>query len=128
MNNELIKRINQSLIARPKTWTDDALLRDCRTEIERLSRLCQVTKIRIPTQTMEYEFGVHYRRGYEKGKADAKAEIERLSKPYVPMDDDARDDVHQSFTPSGTSSISDQYIAHTESAVIARYNEQRGVK
>ena len=36
MNNKLIKRIDQSLIARPKTWTDDALLRDCRTEIERL--------------------------------------------------------------------------------------------
>lgn len=35
--SDLIDRIDQALIARPLSWTDDAILRDCKAEIERLS-------------------------------------------------------------------------------------------
>lgn len=56
---------------------------------------------------------------------DCKSEIERLSKPYVPMTIFECYDVAASYNAESEHL---SLVAHIEAAVIARYNEQRGVK
>jgi len=51
--------------------------------------------------------------------------IERLSKPYVPMTIFECYDVAASYNAESEHL---SLVAHIEAAVIARYNEQRGVK
>ena len=58
--------------------------------------------------------------------ADLKAEIERLSKPYIPMTEIDRYRIKDSFEYATSGELGK--IAIVETAVIARYNEQRGVK
>jgi hypothetical protein len=46
-------------------------------EIERLREVIRTTlTIKIPTETMEQQFAVHYRRGYEAGRAALKSGVE----------------------------------------------------
>lgn len=61
--------------------------------------------------------------------ADCKAEIERLSKPYVPISEHEIDTLWRSVEytkPYDEFRI--DLAQRIETAVIARYNEQRGVK
>lgn len=55
--------------------------------------------------------------------ADMKAEIERLSKPYVPM---TEDEIYELFINHDSERVSS--LVAIQEAVIDRYNEQRGVK
>ena len=61
----------------------------------------------------------------EKALNNCKAEIERLSKPYVPMTDDEWCKYLDDGIPSG---LSYSFYKELEADTIARYNEQRGVK
>lgn len=68
MNNDLIKRIDDWLpYADEESGILASLLRDCRAEIVNLKEV----NANLSNLTLEYEL-----------------EIERLSKPYVPMTDD----------------------------------------
>ena len=95
MNNELIQRIDDELSTPMMPEPVRRLLRDCKAEIERL--------VIWPSELLD--------------------KIERLSKPYVPMD--AHDWM---LTMEDDYCFSYERAQKVETAVIDRYNEQRGVK
>lgn len=59
--------------------------------------------------------------------ANCRAEIERLSKPYVPMTDDERNEMMWAW-PWDENKTPWALTKHIETTAIKRYNSQRGVE
>lgn len=108
MSEELIKRINFAMQFN-ESEVVRSLVDDMQAEIERLGVELTATKSNAQSSVMRLEM-----------------RIAQLSKPYVPMTgDEITDVVAQWYEDTKTGG---GLTRHIETAAIARYNEQRGVK
>ncbi len=107
--SDLLKRIDD--VSLEDLFAVNQVLRDCKAEIINL----------------KYELDVLNENGAGTIQ-QLQAEIERLSKPYVPMTDDEL--VEELYNTPDYSYLPEDcgYERHYELTAIARYNEQRGVK
>ena len=145
MNNDLLKRIDEMLGQFGISTDEFDLLSDCRAEIERLESELEVERIRLAacgvvadsnTQKSAKENRL-IMDAYKSASLESvirasdremelREQVERLSKPYVPMtDDEMNETIACWFDDKATPLTVSRYI---ESAVVDRYNEQRGVR